>query len=220
MAADEDLAARVRVVIAGNGELREVKMFGGLCFMLNGNMVAELRSEVFSSASAKTSTQGPWRGRTQNVWRCLGARWRATSLSIRHRATNKLCGSGSISPSPSSTRCRQNRRDWGRGGQGRSSLTRRSDVSNAVPAALASAQSGGASPPQVRTRLHTGGSRIRTIGPAEDPRRRRDIGSRRAAFSVAARRGEWTPAPLSKPWSSDAVLTVGSDCSSGESDEL
>src|SRR5580704_5479936 len=54
-----------------------------------------------------------------------------------------------------------------RGGQRRSSLTRRSDVSNAVPAAPTSAQSGRASPPQVRTRLHAGGSRIRTLGPRQ-----------------------------------------------------
>ena len=46
---------------------------------------------------------------------------------------------------------------------------------------------------QVRTRLAAAGSRIRTIGPAEDPRRRRDIGSRRAAFSVAASRADTSP---------------------------
>jgi hypothetical protein len=46
---------------------------------------------------------------------------------------------------------------------------------------------------QVRTGPSAGGSRIRTIGPAEDPRRRRDIGSRRAAFSVAARRADTSP---------------------------
>ena len=40
MALDEDLAERVRVALAGTGALREVRMFGGLCFMLNGNMVA------------------------------------------------------------------------------------------------------------------------------------------------------------------------------------
>src|SRR5580704_9474166 len=55
-----------------------------------------------------------------------------------------------------------------RGGQRRSSLTRRSDVSNAVPAAPTSAQSGRASPPQVRTRLHAGGRRIRTLGPTSE----------------------------------------------------
>ena len=40
MALDEDLAERVRLALAGSGTVREVRMFGGLCFMLNGNMVA------------------------------------------------------------------------------------------------------------------------------------------------------------------------------------
>ena len=40
MAPDEDLADRMRAVLAGTGAVREVRMFGGLCFMLNGNMVA------------------------------------------------------------------------------------------------------------------------------------------------------------------------------------
>jgi TfoX/Sxy family transcriptional regulator of competence genes len=40
MAVDEDLAERMRAVLGGTGTVREVKMFGGLCFMLNGNMLA------------------------------------------------------------------------------------------------------------------------------------------------------------------------------------
>ena len=40
MAVDQELVAGMRAVLAGTGEVREVKMFGGLCFMLNGNMVA------------------------------------------------------------------------------------------------------------------------------------------------------------------------------------
>jgi len=40
MAADEDLAERMRAALVGTGAVREVRMFGGLCFMLNGNMVA------------------------------------------------------------------------------------------------------------------------------------------------------------------------------------
>jgi len=40
MALDEDLADRMRAVLTGTGTVREVRMFGGLCFMLNGNMVA------------------------------------------------------------------------------------------------------------------------------------------------------------------------------------
>ena len=40
MALGEDLAARMRAVLAAAGAVREVRMSGGLCFMLNGNMVA------------------------------------------------------------------------------------------------------------------------------------------------------------------------------------
>ena len=41
MALDQDeLAAAVRAALAGAGDIREVKMFGGIGFMLNGNMVA------------------------------------------------------------------------------------------------------------------------------------------------------------------------------------
>ena len=40
MALNEDLAERIRVGLARTGSLREVRMFGGLCFLLNGNMVA------------------------------------------------------------------------------------------------------------------------------------------------------------------------------------
>ena len=36
----EDLAERMRAVLTGAGAVREVRMFGGLCFMLDGNMVA------------------------------------------------------------------------------------------------------------------------------------------------------------------------------------
>jgi TfoX/Sxy family transcriptional regulator of competence genes len=40
MAFDEGLAERIRAALADVGAVREVRMFGGLCFMLNGNMVA------------------------------------------------------------------------------------------------------------------------------------------------------------------------------------
>jgi TfoX/Sxy family transcriptional regulator of competence genes len=37
---DQDLATNVRSALAGAGAVREVKMFGGIGFMLNGNLVA------------------------------------------------------------------------------------------------------------------------------------------------------------------------------------
>ena len=40
MASDEELAASVRAALKDAGAIREVKMFGGIGFMLNGNMVA------------------------------------------------------------------------------------------------------------------------------------------------------------------------------------
>jgi TfoX/Sxy family transcriptional regulator of competence genes len=44
MAYDEALAARVRAAMAGRDGLSERKMFGGLCFMLHGNMFAGVES--------------------------------------------------------------------------------------------------------------------------------------------------------------------------------
>ena len=38
--APNELAAGVRAALAGTGNIAEVKMFGGIGFMLNGNMVA------------------------------------------------------------------------------------------------------------------------------------------------------------------------------------
>jgi TfoX/Sxy family transcriptional regulator of competence genes len=38
--AEDDLAARVRAALEGVASVREVRMFGGIAFMLNGNMVA------------------------------------------------------------------------------------------------------------------------------------------------------------------------------------
>ena len=37
---DEGLAQRIRETLEHRGGISEKKMFGGLCFMLNGNMVA------------------------------------------------------------------------------------------------------------------------------------------------------------------------------------
>jgi TfoX/Sxy family transcriptional regulator of competence genes len=40
VAIEDDLAASVRAALAGAGTVREVKMFGGIGFMLGGNLVA------------------------------------------------------------------------------------------------------------------------------------------------------------------------------------
>ena len=40
MTTQEDLAVRVRAALVGAGAVREVRMFGGIGFMLNGNLLA------------------------------------------------------------------------------------------------------------------------------------------------------------------------------------
>ena len=40
MTYDEDLADRIRQALAGEDDVREVKMFGGLTFMVNSKMTA------------------------------------------------------------------------------------------------------------------------------------------------------------------------------------
>ena len=59
MAYDENLAARIRKLIAGNEGVTERKMFGGIAFMLNGNMfcgivrenlMARIRPEEYEDA--------------------------------------------------------------------------------------------------------------------------------------------------------------------------
>jgi TfoX/Sxy family transcriptional regulator of competence genes len=40
MGVDDDIAARVRTALSGASAVREVKMFGGIGFMLNGNFLA------------------------------------------------------------------------------------------------------------------------------------------------------------------------------------
>ena len=40
MAAGHDVTPLVRAIVAGGGTIREVRMFGGIGFMLNGNLVA------------------------------------------------------------------------------------------------------------------------------------------------------------------------------------
>jgi len=46
MAYDEALAARVRARLAGKRGLAERRMFGGLCFLVNGHMCAGIAGET------------------------------------------------------------------------------------------------------------------------------------------------------------------------------
>jgi hypothetical protein len=68
MAFDQDLAASVRTALAGASAIREVKMFGGIGFMLNGNLVASVSKRGRSCASARTIEAMRWRSRVRGQW--------------------------------------------------------------------------------------------------------------------------------------------------------
>ena len=115
MDVNEDLAWRVRAVLARKGELQEVRMFGGLCFMLNGNMVAGTSKRGLLVRVGKEQ-QAAACGRTRARWKCRAGRWRAMSSSTRRRRRTECCASGSNWLSLSSGPCGQTRRNRGRGG--------------------------------------------------------------------------------------------------------
>ena len=47
MSYDEDLACRIRALFAGRDDVVEKRMFGGLCFMVNGAMCCGLTKTDF-----------------------------------------------------------------------------------------------------------------------------------------------------------------------------
>ena len=80
MAYDEDLADRIRELVASEKDLTEQKMFGGLAFLIGGNMAVAasgqggilVRADPAASARLVSTTKAqPMvapRGRTMNGW--------------------------------------------------------------------------------------------------------------------------------------------------------
>ena len=83
MAYDEDLANRIRELVAGERDLTEKKMFGGLAFLVNGNMAVAasgqggilVRVDPKASAGLLSSTSAEpmvMRGRSMDGWLRVG----------------------------------------------------------------------------------------------------------------------------------------------------
>ena len=79
MADDEDLAHRVRELLAGEDGLSEVRMFGGLAFLLGGNISVAVSSrggllvrvgpDAHAAALSRPHTEAPiMGGRTMRGW--------------------------------------------------------------------------------------------------------------------------------------------------------
>ena len=85
MAYDEDLAERIRALVVGEAGLTEKKMFGGLAFLIGGNMVVAasgqgglmVRVDPASSDSLVAETNArlvEMRGREMRGWLRLDAK--------------------------------------------------------------------------------------------------------------------------------------------------
>ena len=83
MAFDENLADRIRELIAGEGDLTEQKMFGGLAFLIGGNMAVAASGQggvlvrvdpAESNALVATTSALPMemRGRQMQGWLRVG----------------------------------------------------------------------------------------------------------------------------------------------------
>jgi hypothetical protein len=95
MAYDEELAARIREVVHGEPGLTEKKMFGGLAFLLGGNMAVSASSkgglllrvdpaDTDALVEAAHVQRFEMRGREMNGWLRVDADAVKTSDELRH----------------------------------------------------------------------------------------------------------------------------------------
>jgi TfoX/Sxy family transcriptional regulator of competence genes len=94
VAYDEELAARLRILLGGEPGLTERKMFGGLAFLVNGNMAVAASGEggilvridpTDSSALVRDTEAYPMemRGRTMDGWLRIDAKDVAGESALR-----------------------------------------------------------------------------------------------------------------------------------------
>jgi TfoX/Sxy family transcriptional regulator of competence genes len=108
MAYDEGLATRVREVIGGQPGLAEKRMFGGLAFLLNGNMACGVRGEdlmvrvAADDADAALEERGArpfdMTGRPMKGWLLVTPEGHAEDDDLRRWLERGLAHAGSLPP--------------------------------------------------------------------------------------------------------------------------
>src|SRR6266852_626500 len=83
MAFDETLADRIRDSLASRKDVREVKMMGGLCFMVGGHMAIGIVGDELMVRVGQTRTSAHSPGRTLERWTSQVDRRRASSSWTR-----------------------------------------------------------------------------------------------------------------------------------------
>jgi TfoX N-terminal domain len=108
MAYDEGLATRVRDVLGGQPGLTEKQMFGGLAFLLHGNMACGVRGddlmvrvaagtagEVLGEPGARPADMG---GRPMKGWLLVGADGHAGADDLRRWVGRGVAYASSLPP--------------------------------------------------------------------------------------------------------------------------
>jgi TfoX/Sxy family transcriptional regulator of competence genes len=108
MAYDEELAARVRGLLVGEAGLTEKKMFGGLAFLIGGNMAVAasgqggllLRCDPAQTdeLTADGATIAVMRGRPMPGWLRVDSSAVADDASLRRWVTVGAAYAGSLPP--------------------------------------------------------------------------------------------------------------------------
>ena len=108
MAYDEGLATRVRDALGGQPELAERRMFGGLAFLVHGNMACGVRGDdlmvrvaadtaaaLLAEPGARPSEMG---GRPMKGWLLVGPAGHAEDVDLRRWVGRGMSYASSLPP--------------------------------------------------------------------------------------------------------------------------
>jgi hypothetical protein len=108
MAFDEKLAERIRKRLAGQSGVVEKRMFGGLAFLLNGNMCCGVHQQALIVRLAPAATEAALRkphtrafdltGRSMKGWVPAEAEGVKTAARLKKSVDQDVAYAGSLSP--------------------------------------------------------------------------------------------------------------------------
>lgn len=109
MSYDEELAARIRILLRGRASVTEKKMFGGLAFLIGGNMAIAAGSkgkilvrvdpaESEELAAATPAEPMEMRGRRMAGWLRVGGADMADDASLAEWVDRGATYAGSLAP--------------------------------------------------------------------------------------------------------------------------
>src|SRR4051795_8044680 len=112
MAYDEDLANRLRELLADEDAITEKKMFGGLAFLLQGNMAVSASGQGGLLARIDPADTEAALARPHAALMEMGKRSMAGWIRVAPEGvkTKRELAPGSSAASPTSRRCRRSRR--------------------------------------------------------------------------------------------------------------